>query len=136
MTFDLDNPTAVRACRSGFTLIEALAALLFLTIVIPVALQGLHVASMAGEVGQRKMIAARIGNKVLNELKVMGQLQSTSQTGVVQERGIIYRWSVKNQPWTEDTLSQMTIATLTVSFTVQGRDYDVRLSTLQPPPQI
>jgi Tfp pilus assembly protein PilV len=136
MTFDLHNPTAAKARRSGFTLIEALAALLFLVIVIPVALQGLHVASMAGEVGQRKMIAARIGNKVLNELKVMGQLQSTTQSGVVRERGITYRWSVKNQPWTEDTLSQMTMATLTVSFTVQGRDYDVRLSTLQPPPQI
>jgi type II secretory pathway pseudopilin PulG len=136
MTFKPDNPTTAKACRSGFTLIETLAALLFMAIVIPVALQGLSVASRAGEVGQRKMIAARIGNKVLNELKVMGQLQSTSQTGVVQDRGVTYRWSVKNQPWTEDTLSQMTMATLTVSFTVQGRNYDVRLSTLLQPPQI
>ena len=136
MTFNPDNPIAAKARPSGFTLAEVLAALLFLAIVIPVALQGLRVASMAGEVGQRKMIAARIGNKVLNELKVTGQLQSSSQTGVVQDRGVTYRWSVKNQPWTEDTLSQMTAATLTVSFTVQGRNYDVRLSTLLQSPQI
>jgi prepilin-type N-terminal cleavage/methylation domain-containing protein len=136
MTFDPHNPTGAKGRRSGFTLVEVLAALLFLAIVIPVALQGLRVASMAGEVGQRKMIAARIGNKVLNELKVMGQLQSTSQTGVVQDRGVNYRWSAKNQPWTEDTLSQMTMATLTISFTVQGKNYDVHLSTLLQPPQI
>jgi type II secretory pathway pseudopilin PulG len=135
MTFNPHNPTAAKRRLSAFTLVEVLAALFFLAIVIPVALQGLHVASVAGEVGQRKMIAARIGNKVLNELKVMGQLQGTSQTGAVQERGITYRWSVRSQPWTEDTLSQMTMATLTISFTVQGRNYDVHLSTLLPPPQ-
>jgi hypothetical protein len=100
-----------------------------------VALQGLHVASMAGEVGQRKMVAARIGNKVLNEMKVMAQLQNTGQTGVVQEHGISYRWMVKNEPWTEDALSQMTVASVIVSFTAQGKKFDVRLSTLLAPPQ-
>jgi len=116
-------------------LAEVLAAMLFLVIVIPVAMQGLHVASMAGEVGQRKMVAARIGNKVLNELKVTGQLQNTSQRGVVQDRGLTYRWSVNNEPWTEDTLSQMTVATVTVIYMVQGKSYEVKLSTLQPPVQ-
>jgi prepilin-type N-terminal cleavage/methylation domain-containing protein len=135
MTFDLDNPTAAKGRRSGFTLAEVLAALLLLAIVIPVALQGLRVASTAGEVGQRKMVAARIGNKVLNELKVTGQLQNTGQTGVVQDHGISYRWTVKNQSWTEDALSQMILATLTVSFPAQGKNYDVHLSTLVAPPQ-
>ena len=132
--FNLDY-RVVKHHRSGFTLAEVLAALLLLAIVIPVALQGLRVASMAGEVGQRRMIAARIGNKVLNELKVTGQLQNTGQSGVVQDHGINYRWTVKNQSWTEDTLSQMTLATLTVSFTAQGKNYDVHLSTLVAPPQ-
>jgi len=122
--------TAKRRERSGFTLAEVLAALLLMSIVIPVALQGLRVASTAGEVGQRKMVAARIGNKVLNELKVTAQLQNTGQSGLVQDRGLSYRWTVKNQSWTEDTLSQMTVATVTVSFQVQGRNYDVNLSTL------
>jgi prepilin-type N-terminal cleavage/methylation domain-containing protein len=139
MTLRLHNPIAAKAAskrhRSGFTLAEVLAALLLLAIVVPVALQGLHVASTAGEVGQRKMIAARIGNKVLNELKVTGQLQNTGQTGVVQDHGITYRWTVKNQSWTEDTLSQMILATLTVNFSASGKSYDVRLSTLVAPPQ-
>jgi prepilin-type N-terminal cleavage/methylation domain-containing protein len=135
MTFNLDNPSDAKRRRSGFTLAEVLAALLLLAIVIPVALQGLRVASTAWEVGQRKMIAARIGNKVLNELKVTSQLQNTGQTGVVQDHGISYRWSVKNQAWAEDTLSQMILATLTVSFGVGGKNYDVHLSTLVAPVQ-
>jgi prepilin-type N-terminal cleavage/methylation domain-containing protein len=136
MTLNLDNPTAAKASRcSGFTLAEVLAALLLMAIVVPVALQGLHIASTAGEVGQRKMIAARIGNKVLNELKLMAQLQNTGQTGVVQEHGISYRWTVKNEAWTEDALSQMTVATVTVSFLASGKNYDVHLSTLVAPPQ-
>jgi prepilin-type N-terminal cleavage/methylation domain-containing protein len=136
MTFNsLNSPRIARRNRSGFTLAEVLAALLVLAIVIPVALQGLRVASTAGEVGQRKMIASRIGNKVLNELKVTGQLQNTGQTGVVQDHGINYRWTVKNQGWTEDTLSQMILATVTVTFPVQGKNYDVRLSTLVAPVQ-
>ncbi len=136
MTFNPDNPAAAKRRLSGFTLAEVLAALLLMAIVMPAALQGLRVAGMAGEVGQRKMIAARIGNKVLNELKVTGQLRNTSQSGVVQDHGLSYRWTVKNQAWTEDTLSQMTVATVTISFPVQGRNYDVRLSTLVPQPQL
>jgi prepilin-type N-terminal cleavage/methylation domain-containing protein len=132
----LNPPTAAKASRcSGFTLAEVLAALLLMAIVIPVALQGMHIASMAGEVGQRKMIAARIGNKVLNELKVTAQLQNTGQTGVVLDHGLSFRWTVKNQSWTEDIMSQMTVATVTVSFLAQGKSYEVHLSTLVAPPQ-
>ncbi len=126
------NPS-IRKRRRGFTLVEVLAAMLFMAIVIPVAMQGLQVASLAGEVAQRKMVAARIGNKLLNELKVTGRLQNSSQTGVVKESGLPYRWSVKNEAWAEDPLVQMTVATLIVSFTAQGKAYDVRLSTLQAP---
>jgi type II secretory pathway pseudopilin PulG len=134
MTFNPANPTAVKRARFGFTLVECLAAMMFLVIVIPVAMHGLRVASTAGEVAQRKMTAARIGTKVLNELKVTGQLQSSSQAGVVQERGLTYRWAVKCQQWTGDTQSQMVMATLTVTYGVKGKSYDVRLSTLLAPP--
>ncbi len=134
MTFKTHNPSA-KSRRCAFTLAEVLAALLFLSIVIPVASQGLRVASLAGEVGQRKMVAARIGNKVLNELKVTSQLQNTGQSGAVLDHGVNYRWTMKNQAWTEDTVSQMTVATVTVSFTAQANNYEVHLSTLVAPQQ-
>lgn len=107
--------------------------MLFMAVVIPVAMEGLRTASLAGEVAQRKMIAARIANEKINELKVMGQLQNASQSGVILEDGLTYRWSVKNEAWAGDPLVQMTMPTLTVTFTAQGKTYDVRLSTLQSP---
>jgi type II secretory pathway pseudopilin PulG len=116
--------------RRAFTLIETLAAMMFLAIVVPVALEGIRVASRAGEVAQRKMIAVRIANTKLNELKVTGQLQNGGQGGVIEDRGVSYRWSIKDEPWTEDPTTPMTVASLDVAFTVQGRSYDVSLSTL------
>ena len=43
-------------CRA-FTLAEVLAALLFLAIVVPTAVEALHVASLGGEVAVRKSAA-------------------------------------------------------------------------------
>ena len=40
--------------ESAFTLAEVLAALLFMAIVIPVAVEALHVASLSGEIATRK----------------------------------------------------------------------------------
>jgi len=133
MTFKpaIHKTSAVKRARA-FTLAEVLAAMLFMAIVIPVAMQGMRIASLAGEVGQRKMVAARIGNKILNELKVTGQLQNSSQSGVVQEGGLQYKWSVRNEIWTEDVTTPMTLATLTVNYEAQGKDYAVHLSTLLP----
>jgi Tfp pilus assembly protein PilV len=134
MTFKRHSRAAKRH-GAGFTLAEVLAALLFMAIVIPVASQGLRVASMAGVVGQRKMVASRIGNKVLNELKVTGQLQSTGQKGTVQDHGVNYAWTVKSEAWKADPQSQLLEATVTVSFLAQGHNYEVHLSTLVAPQQ-
>src|SRR6266567_846947 len=53
--------------QAAFTLAEVLAALLFMAIVIPVALEGMHVASRAGSVAVRKREAARVAERILNE---------------------------------------------------------------------
>jgi type II secretory pathway pseudopilin PulG len=124
----------VKRALRAFTLAEVLAAMMFMAIVIPVAVQGLRVASLAGEVGKRKIIAARIGNKILNELKVTGQLQSSTQSGVVKEGGLQYNWSVRSQTWTEDSTSPMIQAMVTVTYAAQGKNYDVKLTTLVAQP--
>jgi len=120
--------------RGGFTLVETLVAILFMAIVIPVALDALRVASLAGEAGQRRVVAARIANRVLNDLKVENQLQSGGQRGVVQENGVAYSWTEQNSFWSQDPASQMTLATVSVQYSVAGRPCTVRMSTLSPPP--
>jgi type II secretory pathway pseudopilin PulG len=116
----------------AFTLAEVLAAMMFMAIVIPTAVEGLRIASLAGEVAQRKMVAARIANSTLNELKATGKLTRSSQHGVVRDKGLEYTWSVQSTPWTEDTLAQMTQNTVKVNFVAQGKNYEVDLSTLTP----
>lgn len=123
--------TPTHKASRAFTLIEALAAMLLMAIVIPVAMDGLRVASLAGEVAQRKAVAARLASNELNQLKISGQLKST-QRGVITENGYQYDWSSKTETWTEDTVNPMIVATVHVAFSAQGKSYGVDLSTLIP----
>jgi len=116
--------------RSGFTLAEVLAALALMAIVVPVAVEGIQLASRAGQVGVRKAAAARIADRVLNELDVTGQLLSGTQSGVIREGGREYQWRMQSQSWIEGTLDQVTVRGM---FDVQGSEYDVHLTTLVDP---
>ena len=116
-----------RAC-AGFTLAEVLAALMFMAIVIPVAVQGLRIASRAGSVAERKAIGVRLAESKLNELIVTGQWQSSAQKGTVSDGFQSYTWQLQAEPWSED--ATMRLVTVHVNVPVQGQDYDVRVSTL------
>src|SRR5919197_3981389 len=113
--------------RAAFTLVEVLAALAFMAIVIPVAVEGLRIANQAGQVGQGKVEAAQLADRVLNELIVTGQYRSAAQNGTVQQGTRLYRWSMRSEPWSQDA---MRLVTVQINFLVQGRNYDLSLSTL------
>jgi len=117
----------VKRAGTAFTLAEVLAALTFMAIVIPVAIEGVRIANRAGVVAQRKTVAARIADRVLNEALLGGQSQASARNGVVQEGVNEYRWSIQYQAWPEDS---MRLVTVEVMYPVQGEDYDLRLSTL------
>jgi hypothetical protein len=123
--------------HAGFTLAEVLAALLFMAIVVPVAMEGLHIASLAGAVAQRKGEAARIAQRVLNESLVTTNWSQSLQSGTTIEGQRQFRWTLRSDPWTQDpaqnVLRQLSVE---VSFTAQNRDYTVKLSTLVDSSQI
>lgn len=120
-----------RARAAGFTLAEVLAALLFMAIVIPVAIEGLHLASLAGAVATRKGEAARVAQRLLNENLVTTNFNQTVQGGTVTEGQRQFRYSLRSDNWTEDR-NQNAIRQLTVEvfFFAQNREYSVRMSTL------
>jgi type II secretory pathway pseudopilin PulG len=103
---------------AAFTLAEVLAALLFLAIVIPTAVEALHVASLAGEVAARKSEAARVADRVLT-----GGLQS----GTVTEGILNFQWKLTSQNWPQDSMELLAVE---VTYSAQGKDYTVHLSTL------
>jgi len=113
--------------NSAFTLAEVLAAMLFLAIVIPAAVEAMHVASLAGEVAARKGVAARIADRVLNEGIVMTNWNTGTQNGTVTEGAEQFHWTLNSQNWPVDT---MQLLTAEVKFSAQGHDYSVTLSTL------
>jgi general secretion pathway protein I len=115
----------------GFTLAEVLAALLFLAIVVPVAMEGLHIASLAGAVAQRKSEATRIAQRVINESLVMTNWNQSIQSGTTIEGQREFRWTLRTDPWTQDPAQNvMRQLSAEVSFTAQNRQYSVKLSTL------
>jgi prepilin-type N-terminal cleavage/methylation domain-containing protein len=122
-------PSAFRR-RRGFTLAEVLAALLLMAILIPVTVHGVSVASRAGTLGQRKATAMRIAERVLEEQIVTGQLATATPYGSVVDGDTTYPWTMTSDPWTEDSMSVLTVR---VSFDVQGTTFDVAASTLYDP---
>ncbi len=120
--------TATNCNRAaGFTLVEVLAALLFLAIVIPTAIEALHMATLSGEVAVRKSAAARVADRVLNESIVMTNWNSGTQNGTVTEGASDFRWTLTSQTWPQDS---MQLLTAEVKYSAQGKDYSVKLSTL------
>jgi general secretion pathway protein I len=117
--------------RAAFTLAEVLAALLFMAIVIPAAVEALHVASLAGTVAERKGEAARVARRLLAESLVTTNYNQAVQTGTVTEGRRQFRWTIHNDPWNQDpTQNVIQLLTVDVVFTAQSRDFSVRMSTL------
>jgi hypothetical protein len=123
----LSGKRCAKSGCAGFTLAEALAALAFMAIVIPVAVQGLKVANLSGQVAERKGEAMRVAERVLNETMITTNWVKSLQSGTIQGDSRQYRWQVRNDPWIQDP---MRLVTVQVNYTVQGQEYDVRVSTL------
>jgi type II secretory pathway pseudopilin PulG len=127
MKFATKRRSASRKGVEAFTLAEVLAALLFMAIVIPVALEGMRIASRAGELADRKREAARVAEKILNESIVTTNWNKSAQSGTILEADREYRWSLRSSAWTESAMQQLSVE---VQFPVQGQDYTVQMSTL------
>jgi type II secretory pathway pseudopilin PulG len=125
----IDSSSRRRRIRA-FTLVEVLASLLMMAIVIPVAMEGMSVASRAGVLGQRKAAAMRVAERVLNEMIIEGDTQQATASGSAVDGDVTYPWSMRSETWPEDAMLHLTVS---VTFTVQGNNYDVSTSTLVPP---
>ena len=126
-----------QSSAAGFTLAEVLAALVFMAIVIPVALEGLSIASRAGEVAARKSDASLVADRILNESLVTTNWNQAVQSGTLRQGLRDFRWTLHNDPWTVDPGDNtMRLLTVDVAFAAQGKEYSVRLSTLANTPSL
>ena len=127
--------------RSAFTLAEVLAALLLMAIVVPVTVEALHTANLAGEVAQRKALAARLGERILTE-HIVSQQWNSVQNGNESVGPYQFTWIMRNQAWNPNTTTPAVVngstinaagvheLAIDVSFIAQNKNYSVHLSTL------
>jgi hypothetical protein len=125
-------PIRINRAHSGaFTLAEVLAALVFMAIVIPVAIEALSIAGRAGEVAALKGEAALVAERVINESLVTTNWDQAVQNGQARQGLRDFRWTLRSEPWNIDpNQSDLRLLSVEVLFQAQGRDYSVRLSTL------
>ena len=123
--------SARRRSRAGFTLAEVLAALMFMAIVIPAAIEGLRIASLAGTVAVRKAEAARVAQRLLTESLVTTNWNQLAQSGTLTEGLRQFSWTMRNDPWNQDpSQNVMRQLSVEVTFTAQNKPCSVRMSTL------
>ena len=116
-----------------FTLAEALAALLLAAIVLPVAVRGVLTAGRAAHVARKTEMGSRLAANWLRELVVTGEWQSSDTNGDFGDEWPEYAWELSVDEWEEDDEldSTMTLLTVSVFFSVQGRDTSTSVSTLE-----
>ena len=119
--------TTTRRGSRGFTLVETLAAMLFMGIVIPVAVRGVMLANRAGVVAERTRVASQLADTLLTEAVVTESWRYGAQDGEFEEEWPGYRWILDTEAWEEDA---MRLVRVEVLYDVQDREYSVRLSTL------
>jgi type II secretory pathway pseudopilin PulG len=125
MSRPLRNET--RAQRAGFTLVEVLAAMLFMAIVIPVVVEGMGIASRAEVAAERRREAARLGDAKLTEKIISNEWQDGNQTGDFGTDHPGFRWELTTSSWDQATLQ---VVKLDVIYSVQGVESRETLTTL------
>jgi hypothetical protein len=106
-----------------------------MAIVIPVAIEGLQIASKAGAVAQRKIQAATVAEQVLNENVQSTATGLNNQSGSIMQNNVEYKWTLRSEEWTPDTGNKAPrMATVEVTYRVQSQEYVLRMSTLATTP--
>lgn len=111
----------------AFTFVEVLAAMVFLGLVIPVVVSALTVSNRAGVAAERGSIAAQLAENRLSELTLGNEWTSASSRGDFGLDWPGYRWELTKTDWQSGAMTELTV---TVIYTVQGTERDVRVSTL------
>jgi general secretion pathway protein I len=128
--------------RSGFTLVEVLAALLLMSIALPAIMHGISVASRAADSARHRTEASLLAASKLNELISTGQYLSQSSGDFGSDwPQMQYTWTLQTADWTPTNNNSNVTPTLQqtmteVDLTVKWGNFDndtVTISTLVYP---
>ncbi len=123
---------ATAELRSAFTFVEVLAALTFLGILLPAIMAGITHSNRASIVADRTAVAMQLADNQLNELLLNDAWTTADEHGQFGEDWPGYNWELSHTDWEGGGMVELN---LTVTFQVQGKPREVRLTTLAIDPQ-
>ena len=112
-----------------FTLAEVLVAIVLTAVVLPVAVRGMLIANRAGAVAEKKMVAARLAERLLSEMIITQTWTGDTQSGDCGTDYPGFNWERRCETW-NDYEPALEVVTVDVMFSHQGHEYSVHLSTL------
>jgi general secretion pathway protein I len=116
----------------GFTLIEALAALLLVAIVLPVVMHGVSLATRAGASAKRQTQAVSLARSKLAELIATKQWKAGALSGNFDDMPgdgseLDYAWTAETTSWKEQYVKQLDVR---VTWTSAGMQKQLTLTSL------
>lgn len=115
----------------GFTLIEVLAAMVFLAILVPAIMRAITIANRASVFSERSTVAAELAeNKLDQQLVGNAWISGAAVKGDFGQDYPGFRWELSQTSWQGDTANPMTELAVEVFFPVQGKEHNLRLTTL------
>lgn len=101
-------------CGQGFTLIEALVAIVLVAVVLPVALAGISHAIRGAELARRHDVALRVASARLARLVADGSWASSAGDGdcdpaVDGDDAAGYRWQVAVSAWRDPVVHDLVV---------------------------
>jgi general secretion pathway protein I len=117
----------LHAPRRAFTLVEALATLVLVAIVLPVAMRGVSLALAAAGHARRQVEAAALAEAKLNDLVVTSAWRDADLSGDFGDDHPGYTWSAEVTERDEASLRQLDVR---VAWISRGAERSVTLSTL------
>lgn len=121
------KPRAVKRRSRGFTLVEALAAVVIIAVVLPVAMRGISLAAVVASRSHQRVEAAELARMKLNELVVTGEYGNGSQSGEFGVDAPGFRWIATTESWND---SSMQLITVQVTWRRRNVEEVVSMSTL------
>jgi prepilin-type N-terminal cleavage/methylation domain-containing protein len=130
--FGACRATRIGGRRRGFTLVEALVAMVVIALVLPVALQGVSLAMQLGADAKLRGEAAQLAKGKLDELTATGAWKDQKLNGEFESQAGLpaMSWTAEAGGWGNGTLNELTV---TVTYTTAGKTRAVTMATLVNP---
>ena len=95
--------------RRAFTLVEVLATIVLIAIVIPVAMQGVTLATRMASHSKRQIQASCLAKSKLSELVASQAWQNTARSGNFGRDWPDYEWKLESTSWRLSSVYELAV---------------------------